>query len=202
MPGKRGQESIDDKSPRYVVLVTDMLYDFIYGKLRSRRAKTIVPKIRILLEQARKNNVPVIYCNDEHNPNDPELFLWGAHAMKGTKGSEVIQDLCPKVKDKIVTKTAYSAFDGGGRLDRILRESYKGKGATSLIMTGIHTHICIKHSVYDAFVRGYDTIIAVDAVNAFTKKDHLFGLKYMKDHYNSKFMEIGAILEEIDHLRD
>lgn len=201
MTGKRGQKSINDKSPRYVVLVTDMLYDFIYGKLRSMRAKAIVPKISILLEQARKNKIPVIYCNDEHNPNDPELFLWGAHAMKGTKGSEVIQDLSPKVKDKIVTKTAYSAFDGN-RLDKILRESYKGKGATSLIMTGIHTHICIKHSVYDAFVRGYDTIIAVDAVNAFTKKDHQFGLKYMKDHYNSKFMDIGSIIEEIDDLRN
>jgi isochorismate hydrolase len=56
--------------------------------------------------------------------------------------------------------------------------------------------------VYDAFVRGYDTIIAVDAVNAFTKKDHLFGLKYMKDHYNSKFMDIASIIEEIDDLRN
>ena len=27
-------------------------------------------------------------------------------------------------------------------------------------MTGVHTHICVKHTVYDAFVRGYKIIIA------------------------------------------
>lgn len=198
MTSTRGHKLTEDKAPpRYVVLVTDMLYDFIYGKLRSKRAKAIVPNISKLLDQARKNRIPVIYCNDEHNPSDPELILWGAHAMKGTKGSKVIQDLNPKPIDKVVTKTAYSAFDGG-HLDRILRESYKRKGATSLIMTGIHTHICIKHSVYDAFVRGYDTIIAIDAVNAFTRKDHLFGLEYMKKHYKSKFMNIASIIDMIN----
>jgi nicotinamidase-related amidase len=200
MTGELGQKSIDDTSPRYVVLVTDMLYDFIYGKLRSKRAKAIIPKIRILLEQARKNKVPIIYCNDEHKPTDPELLLWGAHAMKGTKGSNVVGELSPKPNDKIVRKRAYSAFDGGS-LDKILKELYKGKGVTSLIMTGIHTHICIKHSVYDAFIRGYDTIIAVDAVNAFTKKDHLFGLRYMKDNYNSKIRDIASIVTEIIDLR-
>jgi nicotinamidase-related amidase len=197
MTNNRSHKQTDDKSLRYVILVTDMLYDFIYGKLKSRRAKTIIPNISTILDQARKNKIPIIYCNDEHKPSDPELFLWGAHAMKGTKGSEVIKELRPKAKDNIVTKTAYSAFDGGG-LDKILRKSYRGKGATSLIMTGIHTHICIKHSVYDAFVRGYDTIIATDAVNAFTRRDHLYGLKYMKRHYNSKIMNIASIIDMMD----
>jgi hypothetical protein len=39
-----------DESARYAVLVTDMLNDFIYGELKSRRAKAIIPKVKLLLD--------------------------------------------------------------------------------------------------------------------------------------------------------
>lgn len=182
----------DFLSERYAVLVTDMLNDFIYGQLRSKRAREIIPKIKLLLERARSNHVPVIYCNDQHLPGDPELKIWGEHAMKGTKGSDVVEDLRPGLVDKIVVKRAYSAFDKG-RLDRILNNLYNKRGITTIIMAGIHTHICIKHSTYDACIRGYDTIIARDAVNAFTRKDHLLGLKYMQDNYGSKIQDVATI---------
>ena len=40
-------------------------------------------------------------------------------------------------------------------------------------MTGVHTHICVKHTVYHAFVRGYNVIVAEDGVEAFTGDDHV-----------------------------
>ena len=184
-------------SPRYTILVTDMLNDFIYGRLKSVRARKIIPKIKYLLDFARRKNIPIFYCNDEHLLSDPEIRVWGAHAMKGTKGANVVQDIKPTNNDLMIPKRGYSAFDKG-RLEKALKSTYNGKGPTTLIMTGIHTHICIKHSTYDAFRRGYDTIIAEDGVNAFTKNDHIFGLEYMKANYGVKIHKISEIIRDIN----
>jgi nicotinamidase-related amidase len=184
-------------SPRYTILVMDMLNDFIYGRLKSVRASKIIPKIKYLLIFARRKNIPIFYCNDEHLSSDPEIRVWGAHAMKGTKGADVIQDIKPTYNDLMIPKRGYSAFDKS-RLERALKSTYNGKGPTTIIMTGIHTHICIKHSTYDAFTRGYDTIIAEDGVNAFTKNDHIFGLEYMKANYGTKIKKISEIIRDIN----
>jgi nicotinamidase-related amidase len=184
-------------SPRYTILVMDMLNDFIYGRLKSVRARKLIPKIKYLLDFARRKNIPIFYCNDEHLSSDAEIRVWGAHAMKGTKGADVIQDIKPTYNDLMIPKRGYSAFDKS-RLERALKSTYNGKGPTTLIMTGIHTHICIKHSTYDAFTRGYDTIIAEDGVNAFTKNDHIFGLEYMKANYGAKIKKISEIIRDIN----
>ena len=76
---------------RYAILVIDMLNDFINGKLKLKGAEKIVPNIQKLLNFARLQNIPIIYCNDSHLPNDKELQIWGRHAMKGTRGAEVIE---------------------------------------------------------------------------------------------------------------
>jgi nicotinamidase-related amidase len=183
-------------SPRYTILVTDMLNDFIYGRLKSVRARMIIPKIKYLLDFARRKNIPIFYCNDEHLSSDPEIRVWGAHAMKGTKGAKVIQNIKPTNNDLMIPKRGYSAFDDS-RLEKALKSTYNGKGPTTIIMTGIHTHICIKHSTYDAFRRGYDTIIAEDGVNAFTKNDHIFGLEYMRANYGAKIQKISEIIRDI-----
>ena len=184
-------------SPRYTILVMDMLNDFIYGRLKSVRARKIIPKIKYLLDFARRKNIPIFYCNDEHLLSDPEIRVWGAHAIKGTNGADVIHDIKPTYNDLMIPKRGYSAFDKS-RLEKALESTYNGKGPTTIIMTGIHTHICIKHSTYDAFTRGYDTIIAEDGVNAFTKNDHIFGLEYMKANYGARIQKISEIIRDIN----
>ncbi len=60
------------------VIVVDMLNDFVKGKLSCEQSRAIVPPIRALLSHARREGVPIFYCNDHHIPNvDPELKLWG-----------------------------------------------------------------------------------------------------------------------------
>jgi nicotinamidase-related amidase len=184
-------------SPRYTILVMDMLNDFIYGRLKSVRARKIIPKIKYLLDFARRKNIPTFYCNDQHLMSDPEIRVWGAHAMKGTKGADVIQDIKPTNNNLMIHKIVYSEFYKI-KLEKVLKSTYNGNGPTTIIMTGIHTHICIKHSTYDAFTRGYDTIIAEDGVNAFTKNDHIFGLEYMKANYGAKIQKISEIIRDIN----
>ena len=181
---------------RIAILVNDMLNDFIKGALKSDRASKIIPSIKDLITIARTKGIPVFYCSDEHLENDPELRIWGSHSMRGTKGSKVIPELKPESRDHVVPKRFYGSFDSTN-LDTLLKESYNGKGITTLIITGIHTHICVKHTSYGAFIRGYNIIIPEDAVNAFTKEDHESGLSYIKNNYGAQLMRTSEIIKKL-----
>lgn len=90
------QGQSDGEEERYAVLVLDTLNDFVHGKLKCERAGRIIPNIERLLDTARKNKIPVFFCKGEHLPIDTyEIKLWRHHAMKGTKGAEVIDEMKP-----------------------------------------------------------------------------------------------------------
>jgi nicotinamidase-related amidase len=180
------------------VIIIDMLRDFVTGELKCERAQRIVPNLKRLVEAARKHNIPVIYSNDAHYPQDHEVVQkWGKHAIKGTKGAEVIPELKPSEKDYVVEKRVYSGFFETG-LDPLLRSLYKGEGVKTVILCGIHTNICVRHTAADAFFRGYKIIIAKDGVEAFTQEDHEQGLKYLQDVYNAKLMDVDEIIKEFE----
>ncbi len=176
---------------RQAVIVIDMLNDFIYGKLKCERALKIIPNIKKLIEEARRHDVPVIYANDSHIPQvDFELKKWGPHAIKGTKGAEVIDELKPTEKDYVIEKRRYSAFYETG-LDLLLREL----NIDTLILTGIHSHICVLHTAADAFFRGYKIIIPEDCVTTFREEDHKWALNYQREIYGAEITSSDKIIE-------
>jgi len=182
---------------RKAVIIIDMLNDFVAGDLKCERAKHIIPNLKKLIEAARKHNIPVIYSNDAHYLEDFEVVAkWGKHAIKGTKGAQVIPELKPTEKDFIVEKRTYSGFYETG-LDPLLRSLYDGEGAKTVILGGLHTHICVRHTAADAFFRGYKIIIAKDGVESFTQEDHEQGLKYLEYVYNAKIMTVDEIVKEM-----
>jgi nicotinamidase-related amidase len=180
------------------IILVDMLNDFVTGKLEIKHAKAIIPPLQRLVVAARKNDVPVIYCNDAHYPQDVEVTRkWGDHAIKGTFGAKVIPELEPdEKKDYIVEKRTYSGFYETG-LDPLLRSLYKGEGVKTVVLGGLHTHMCVRHTAADAFFRGYHIVIAKDGVEAFTQEDQEQGLKYLENVYNAKIMMTNDIIREI-----
>ena len=167
--------------PQMALVIIDMLNDFVKGTLKNERSERIVPTIRELIETARKRGIPVIYSNDAHLPElDKEFDIWGSHAVAGTKGAQVIDELKPKKGDYIVPKRRYSSFFETD-LDLTLREME----VSVLIITGQHTNCCVKHTTADAFFRGYKTIIPQDAVEALSEEEHRWGLEYLKRFYKA-----------------
>ncbi len=163
------------------ILVVDMLNDFVTGALACDRGKSIVPATARLLKAAREKGVPVIFCNDCHLPGiDRELKLWGDHAIKGTPGAEVIPELELCDKDYVVPKRRYSGFFQTD-LDILLKEL----GVQTVIITGLHTHMCCRHTSADAYMLGYDVVVAKEATNSFTEEDYLGGLAYLKTCYGA-----------------
>ncbi len=170
-----------DKLQNPAILVVDMLNDFVTGALGCDRAKAIVPATAELLDAARKAGVPVIFCNDAHIAGiDRELQIWGDHAIAGTKGAEVIPELHLSEKDFVVPKRRYSGFFQTD-LDILLKEL----GVKTVIMTGLHAHMCVRHTSADAFCLGYDVVVAKEATDSFTEEDYQGGLAYLKTCYGA-----------------
>ncbi len=177
------------------VIVVDMLEEFVHGRLKSDRAEAIVPTIKKIVEKAREKNVLVVYVADQHLPYDPELRVWGEHAMIGSSEAKIIDELKPSSRDIVLYKRSYSGFRDTG-LDIILRS----QGIDTVILTGIHTHICVLHTAWDAFYYGYKVIVVKDAVAAFSEKDHEYALEYMEKVYGAEIRASNEILDLLEKM--
>jgi nicotinamidase-related amidase len=181
-PGASVAPHVYDKDRRYALLIVDMLYDFVYGKIKCDRAVPMIPRTGQLLDAAHDAGVPVFYVNDSHIRKDFEMYRWGEHAMRGTRGARVIGQLRPRKKDTLIPKQTYSSFYGT-RLERELKRTYDGKGANTLVISGLHADCCVRHTCADGFFRGYETLVAEDAVESFTELAYRTGLQYLKYWY-------------------
>lgn len=172
------------------LLIVDLVNDFVTGKLPCERASRIIPNVKRLADGARKAGIPVIYSNDAHLPTDFELKIWGEHSMKGTKGAEIIPELASEKGDYVTEKRTYSAFFETP-VDTILR----AHDVKNVILTGLHTNICDRHTTADAFFRGYSPVIPEDGVEALTEEDHKSGLEYLKTIYAAKIIDVDGVLK-------
>jgi nicotinamidase-related amidase len=165
--------------PKEALLISDMLNDFVRegAPLEVPAARQILPALQKRLAAARANGVPVIYVCDAHRPDDPEFSRmgWPPHAVKGTRGAEVLAELAPLETDPVVEKTTYSGFHHTG-LEGILQ----ALGVERLVLTGVVTNICILYIAYDAVIRGYQVTVPTDCVAPLDPVDGEFALRQME----------------------
>jgi nicotinamidase-related amidase len=159
------------------LIIVDMLVDFVDGALANPRAQAIVEPLQQLLAYARAHDWVVVFSNDAHLPGDPELAIWGQHAMAGDPGAQVIAQLQPKPsgRELISPKRAYGAFDGTGLAARL-----RSLGVAEVVLTGQHTHICVRHSAYGALINGFAITVPRDAVCSFEGVDDDDALGYLR----------------------
>ncbi len=150
------------------LIIVDMQNDFAHpdGKLFVPEARETIPAIRKLLEKARKAGVLVIYTQDWHRKEDIEFGIWGEHAVGGTWGAEIVEELKPEENEITIHKLRYDAFFGTP-LDHLLR-IYK---VDTLVITGTVANICVLHTAGTAALLGYKIIVPIDCISALTDFD-------------------------------
>jgi len=175
------------------LIVIDMLDDFVAGALANPRAQQIVAPLQRLLTHGRSAGWVVVFSNDAHEPDDPELAVGGEHAMAGTPGAQVIEALAPRPgpRELVSPKRAYGAFDGTG-----LDEQLRSLGVDEVVLAGQHTHICVRHSAYGALIRGYRIIVPRDAVCTFQGVDEEDALAYLRSVYGAKITTVDDLVAE------
>lgn len=185
------------------LVIIDMLNDFQDGVLANPAADEIVAPLKRLVEAARANDDwVVIYGNDAHKPGDLEFDIFGEHAVAGTHGAAVIDAIAPQEGDEIVNKRYYSTFTETD-LDSIC----KVYGIERLVMVGQHTDCCVRHTSYDAYVRGHGVVVVSDATCVFAplseqppEERNQAALDYLKMIYGAKIVSTDELLAEMNKM--
>jgi len=154
------------------VIVVDMVKDNVNTGLHtgiSGEAGKIIPNLQRLLAAARQKNLLVVYANDSFYPTD--VIFRGKmkpHALRGTAGVQVIDELEPQSGDIILEKRRMSAFFKTD-LDITLRDN----GVERVAVAGIATPYCVLLTALDALGNGFKTVILEDCCTAYPPGDHL-----------------------------
>jgi len=164
----------------YAILIIDYLNEYLRpeGKVYCEVAKDLIPNLRKLIDFAHDKNYPVIYANTSLVcENEPMVKKWGIHAMRGTWGAEVIDELKPTDKDYIVNKRTYDGF-----YNSELELTIRSFGINKVVITGIHTHVCVLLTAVGAFDRGFEVTTLEDCITTGYKPNHESRLRFFKTH--------------------
>ncbi len=172
------------------LLIVDMQNDFVRkeGKLPVPTAEGTIQPIKDLIKKARDSSALVIYTQDWHMKDDPEFKIWGEHALAGTWGAEIVDELKPEKDDFLIKKYRYDAFFETP-LDYILRV----KGIKNLIITGTVANICVLHTAGSAALRWFNVIMPKDGISAITDFDYYATLRQVDFLYKGKITTSNGI---------
>jgi nicotinamidase-related amidase len=67
----------------------------------------------------------------------------------------------------------------------------------TVILGGLHTQLCVRHTAADAFFRGYRIIVAKDGVEAFNKEEQEQALKYLEYVYGARVLMVDEVIWEL-----
>lgn len=146
------------------LLLIDLQNDFLSAPGLEPAAGEITARAAALLEGCRERSIPVIHVwttvrrdPDDRMPHWRRAGRWAC--VEGTAGHAPPESLAPLAGEPIVHKTFFSAFSTGA-LDRLLGSLRRG----TLLVAGTHLHACIRETILDAYQRGFDVVVAEDAV--------------------------------------
>ncbi len=165
------------------LVIADVINDFVQpdGKLYVPGIEGIVPRIAELIEEAHQAGAAVVFVNDAHRADDPEFAQWGEHAVSGSPGAQVVEELGPSSEDHVLEKTKYTVWYETG-LDELL----DGLGIDHVVVTGTVTNICVMVSVVEALMRGYRVTVPADAVKGLNEADHRYALDQMERVFGAR----------------
>ncbi|MBW9141122.1 MAG: cysteine hydrolase [Candidatus Aramenus sp.] len=172
------------------LLVVDMQNDFVRkeGKLYVPEAEKTIPAIRELLRKARESSALVVYTQDWHMKDDPEFKIWGEHALAGTWGAEIVDELKPEKDDFLIKKYRYDAFFETP-LDYVLRV----KNVQNVVVVGTVANICVLHTAGSAALRWYNVVMPKDGISALDAFDYYATLRQVTFLYKGKVTSSSGI---------
>jgi len=154
---------------KQALLAIDLNNDHVYHDkpFNAERLRSKIPNLVSAVQYARAHDIPIVHVTCAHPPNDaiftPELCE--PHAIRGSEGAEIIEELKPRSGDYVVHKRRFSGFYGTD-LDLYLREL----GVESVILVGGQTHTSIRYTAVDAYQLRYRPMILRDCVDSCTQE--------------------------------
>jgi len=159
------------------LLIVDVQNDFCPGgALAVEEGDQVVPVLSRMAERFAAAGRPVYASRDWHPPDSTHFEanggVWPVHCVQGTAGARLHEGLHLPAAAMIVTKghgrtdEGYSAIVGEVPGRGSLLEDLHARGIGRLIVGGLATDYCVKHSVLDALRNGIEVTVLTDAIRA------------------------------------
>jgi nicotinamidase-related amidase len=121
-------------------ICVDCQNDFFDGGLLPvPNANSIRKNIKKLIEFARERKIPVIYTQDNHSPNDPELKIFPSHCISETYGQQNIKEAEIGIGEKVFTKNTYDVFT-----NKDFKEYINNNQVKDCYLFGLVGNICLE----------------------------------------------------------
>jgi len=168
------------------LIIIDMLNDFMRPKgtlYVGEQVNSIIQFCKDIIPEFRSEQNTIIYTCDTHWEDDEEFKLFPPHAIRGTWGHQVIDELTPQKGDFIIPKRRFSAFYGT-ELDLLLRE----KKVDEVDIVGVLTNICVLYTAAWAQMLHYQVAVYREGVTSTDLDAHNFALKEMEKTLGAKIL--------------
>jgi nicotinamidase-related amidase len=148
------------ESGRTALVVVDMLttYDFEDADEVAASAGGAVQRIRVLLDQARREDVEIVYVNDNYGDWRTSRDELVRDALAG-RHPELVEPIAPPDDADFVMKARHDIFYMTP-IDYLLRQ----RGCSRIVLTGQVTEQCVLYSALAAYVRHFQVVVPRDAV--------------------------------------
>jgi nicotinamidase-related amidase len=167
------------------LLILDTTVDRVSGPKAVPGAAHIIRYVQGELRYFRERGRPVIFACTA-----PDL----------TEPPQIIQELTPRADERIMWKSAPSAF-----FDTDLGETLQDLKVRRLTLVGVETNTSVLFTAADAVARGFQVVVPDPCVCASTQEDHSFALRQIREVWpqwpNSPQPMAGTDIDETGRLR-
>jgi nicotinamidase-related amidase len=180
------------RADRAALVVVDLQNDFVRrgAPQEVADARASVPIVRSLVGTCRANGVPVMFTRYTAGPHATHHAWFSPECAAPTKscwpginrqyqdrdrpldGHDIVDELTPEVGEVVVDKYGYGSFDG-----TVLEDALRAAQASQVWIVGTVTQICVEETVRGGFRRGFEVVVAADAVSSFDPELHRATLK-------------------------
>jgi nicotinamidase-related amidase len=117
-----------------------------------------------IVASARAASVPIIFFQEAHRPSGVDFGreldgTEGVHCVEGDPGTDLWPTLTPGTDEHLIVKRRYSCFFGTD-LEILL----SGLRASTLVLIGGLTDVCVHYTFVDAHQRDYHVRVVEDCV--------------------------------------
>lgn len=169
------------------LVVVDMQNDFVRAGAPQEvpDARTTLGTVATLIEACRRTSVPVMFTRYTAGPNathhawfspecsPPIRSCWPGvtrrYADRSTElyGHDIVDELPPRDGEEIIDKYGYGSFTG-----TVLDDGLRARRVRQVWLVGTVTQICVEETAREGFRRGYEMVVAADAVSSFDPELH------------------------------
>lgn len=164
-----------------VLWAVDTQADFMLpgGKLYVPGAEKLIPRIKLLVDQARTGRTLLVASGCQHTEDDPEFKVFSPHCVRGTPGAEFIPEALADVVARVPNDPAFTPPAGLLTHQQILIEKqtldvFESHHAQDIVnalpreseifLFGVVAEFCVRYAGKGLLDRGRRVSIVHDAI--------------------------------------